>query len=121
MEAKVLFPDADKSALDSSPRKKTRASGFSCNDACAIIDVCAKNNVSTFLFRDLSIEFHPKASQAEDRPSQGLPTQTTNSEEERISSKKERLSLAEDELDLLRIEDPATYEEFMMKDDESES
>jgi hypothetical protein len=90
---------------------------FTTKDICEIIDACGKSGVLEFNYQDLRITFQARKNDGQEEPYYQSPGPVTeiasNKFDERIIQQDE-LAVKDDELALMRIEDPLAYERLLM-------
>jgi len=94
--------------------KASNKTDLSTQSVCSIIETCARYNVAKLQFRDLMLEFGQKPEQ----PPPGRTTATTvadmteqeHQEQTKQALAEDELSLREQQLEELKITDPAEYE-----------
>jgi hypothetical protein len=91
---------------------------FTTNELCAIIRECGISGVEEFCYSNLRISFHARKENGEENPhinqSPGQVTEIQNKFDDSIIQQDEQ-NLKEDELSLLRIEDPFAYEKLILQ------
>jgi len=91
---------------------------FTAIEVCEIIAACGNSGVKEFAFRDLRITFQARKNDGQDEPiyqSPGPVTEIVSNQFDESLIQQDEMAMKEDELSLLKIEDPLAYEQMLMR------
>lgn len=100
--------------------KKSSSFGLSCTDVACIIEVCAKNRVTSLTYGDLSIRFDLPHTMGQNiiKDDFDYKEEISSPEKDFDNDLVEAVLSSEYELEQLKLTDPYEWERLSMKDEE---